>query len=155
MSLDEGYLDLTGALAFLPTLEEQIAFARRIAHEIKTRTRVEIGLTCSIGIGYSMTSAKLASEERKPDGYFEILTPEDFVSLILYRDVSVLYGVGKQTAMKLKAEGINTVMDVQNNRSKVLRLLGNKTGTYVTKPELMLARCTASLTIRLRVRLWG
>ena len=78
-----------------------------------------------------MTSAKLASEEKKPDGYFEILTPSDFVNLIINRDVGVLYGVGKQTAMKLKAEGINTVRDIQNNRAKVMHMLGNKIWTYV------------------------
>lgn len=132
MSLDEGYLDLTEVLTSLPTREEQIIAARRIAKEIKECTRTELGLTCSVGLGYSMTSAKLASEERKPDGYFEILSPESFVSLIINRDVGVLYGVGKQTAMKLKAEGINTVRDIQNNRAKVLHMLGNKIGTYVT-----------------------
>ena len=135
MSLDEGYLDLTEVLASsssLPTREEQIVAARQIAKEIKRRTRSELGLTCSVGLGYSMTSAKMASEERKPDGYFEILTPSDFVNLIIDRDVGVLYGVGKQTAMKLKAEGINTVRDIQNNRAKVLHMLGKKVGAYVT-----------------------
>ena len=123
MSLDEGYLDLTEVLVSITTREEQIVAARRIAREIKERT---------VGLGYSMTSGKLASEERKPDGYFEILTPDDFVSLIIDRDVGILYGVGKQTAMKLKAEGINTVRDIQNNRAKVLHMLGKKVGAYVT-----------------------
>ena len=132
MSLDEGYLDLTEHLSSLPTWSEQIVAARQIAHEIKIRTRHELGLTCSVGLGYSMTSAKMASEERKPDGYFEILRPSDFVNLIIDRDVGVLYGVGKQTAMKLKAEGINTVRDIQNNRAKVLHMLGKKVGAYVT-----------------------
>ena len=132
MSLDEGYLDLTEPLSSLPTRAEQIVTARQIAQEIKTRTRHELGLTCSVGLGYSMTSAKLASEEKKPDGYFEILSPDDFISLIIDRDVGILYGVGKQTAMKLKAEGINTVRDIQNNRDKVLHMLGGKIGRYVT-----------------------
>ena len=139
MSLDEGYLDLTEALASLSsslsslsTWAEQIAAARQIAKEIKERTRYELDLTCSVGLGYSMTSAKMASEERKPDGYFEILRPSDFVNLIINRDVSILYGVGKQTAVKLKAEGIKTVRDIQNNRAKVLHMLGKKVGAYVT-----------------------
>ena len=124
------YLNLTDSLSSLPAREEQIIAARQIAKEIKERTRSELGLTCSVGLGYSMTLAKLASEEKKPDGYFEILTPSDFVNLIINRDVGVLYGVGKQTAMKLKAEGINTVRDIQNNRAKVMHMLGNKIGTY-------------------------
>ena len=131
LSLDEGYLDLTEPLSSLPTREERVAVARQIAQDIKNRTHFEIGLTCSVGLGYSMASAKLASEEKKPDGYFEILTPEDFINLILDRDAGVLYGVGKQTAAKLKAAGINTVRDIQNNREKVLSLLGVKIGTYI------------------------
>ena len=78
-----------------------------------------------------MTSAKLASEEKKPDGYFEIPTAADFINLIIDRDIRVLYGVGKKTAEKLKHENINTVRDIQNNREKIIRLLGNKIGQYV------------------------
>ncbi len=123
LALDEAYLDLTAV-----SWNE----ARNIASEIKNRTKKEIGLTCSVGIGYSMTSAKLASEEKKPDGYFEIPNQENFVNLIIDRDIRVLYGVGKKTAEKLKGTGIKTVRDIQNNKEKVLRLLGNKIGRYVT-----------------------
>ena len=105
--------------------------ARNIAREIKLRTKTELALTCSVGLGYSMTSAKLASEEKKPDGYFEIPTARDFINLIIDRDVNVLYGVGKKTAEKLNAAGLRTVRDIQNNRDKVLHLLGNKIGQYV------------------------
>ena len=125
LALDEAYLDLT-------SIASSWDKARLIAQEIKNRTKNEIGLTCSVGIGYSMTSAKLASEEKKPDGYFEILTKDAFVHLIIDRDIRVLYGVGKKTAEKLKATGIKTVRDIQNNKSTVLRLLGNKIGRYVT-----------------------
>lgn len=136
MSLDEGYLDLTHILASLPTLKEQVERTRKIADEIKHRTRTEIGLTCSVGIGYSMTSAKLASEEKKPDGYFEIWSPEAFTALILDRDIRVLYGIGKKTSEKLKAEGLHTVRDIQNNQPKVLGLLGNKIGRYIVDLSL-------------------
>ena len=80
IALDEAYLDI----------EEQakdLAGARAIARTIKARTLEEVGLTCSVGVAYSKTAAKTASEEKKPDGYFEIPTPEDFVALISGRDV--------------------------------------------------------------------
>ena len=105
--------------------------ARDIAQEIKLRTKTELSLTCSVGLGYSMTLAKLATEEKKPDGYFEIPTVREFINLIIDRDIRVLYGIGKKTAEKLKHENINTVRDIQNNREKILRLLGNKIGQYV------------------------
>ena len=125
LALDEAYLDLTDVCS---SWNE----ARQIASKIKNRTKKEIGLTCSVGIGYSMTSAKLASEEKKPDGYFEIPDKDTFVNLIIDRDIRVLYGVGKKTAEKLKGMRIKTVRDIQNNKGAVLRLLGNKIGRYVT-----------------------
>jgi DNA polymerase-4/DNA polymerase IV (DinB-like DNA polymerase) len=70
-----------------------------------------------VGVAYSKTAAKTASEEKKPDGYFEILTPEDFVRLIIDRDVRVLYTVGEKTAQKLHTAGINTVGDIQRRQS--------------------------------------
>ena len=91
--------------------------ARRIARLIKQRTRDELHLTCSVGVAYSKTAAKTASEEKKPDGYFEILTPEDFVRLIIDRDVRVVYTVGEKTAQKLHTAGINTVGDIQRWQS--------------------------------------
>ena len=124
VSLDEGYLDVS-----------HVNFpqnARKIAVEIKRRVKNEIGLSCSAGIGYSMTSAKLASEEKKPDGLFEILTPDDFVALVIDRNVRVLHGVGEKTAEKLNNNGIFTVRDIQLKRDKVISLLGSKIGKYIT-----------------------
>ena len=69
IALDEAYLDVKAQAGNLDG-------ARKIAQTIKRRTREELGLSCSVGVAYSKTAAKTASEERKPDGYFEILTPQ-------------------------------------------------------------------------------
>lgn len=125
ISLDEAYLDVG----------EQAGDwegARAIGHLIKQRTLEEVGLTCSVGVAYSKTAAKMASEEDKPDGYYEILTPEDFVNLIIDRDVSVLYTVGEQTAKKLHTAGIRTVRDIQQRQEEVVRMLG-KHGQWLTQ----------------------
>ena len=123
IAFDEGYLDVTRTA-------EKFGGARAIAWRIKERTKAEVGLTCSVGIGYSMTSAKMASEEKKPDGFFEIPTPEAFVDLVIDRDIRVLYGVGEKTAEKLNQKRIFTVRDIQNNRQMVINMLG-KMGTYI------------------------
>jgi len=128
IALDEGYLDVTRTA-------DKFGGARAIAWKIKERTKAELGLTCSVGVGYSMTSAKMASEEKKPDGFFEIPTPEAFVNLILDRDVKVLYGVGAKTAEKLKEARILTVRDVQNNRQRVISMFG-KMGKYIADLSL-------------------
>ena len=118
ISLDEGFMDITGSAALF-------GGAKRIGLEIKDRTKAEINLTCSVGIGYSMTSAKLASEEKKPDGFFEIRNPEDFKNLIIDRGVRVVYGIGPRTADELQRAGINTVRDILNNKETVIRLFDN------------------------------
>ena len=118
ISIDEGFLDVTGS-------EHLFGGAAAIGHEIKRRTKEELGLTCSVGIGYSMMSAKLASEEKKPDGFFEILTPQDLMNLIIDRSVRVIYGVGAKTAEELQRIGITTVRQIYNNSQGVVALLGN------------------------------
>ena len=125
ISLDEAYLDVTEQAVDLEG-------AQRIGHLIKQRTRDEVGLTCSVGVAYSKTAAKMASEEKKPDGYFEIPTPEDFVNLIIDRDVKVLYTVGEKTAEKLHNAGIHTVRDIQQRRGDVEQLLG-KHGRWLSQ----------------------
>jgi len=116
ISLDEGFLDVTGSAKLF-------GGARAVGNAIKERTKAETGLTCSVGIGYSLMSAKLASEEKKPDGFFEILSPEELKALIIDRNVRIIYGVGPKTAETLQAYGINTVRDLLNNRRTVVRLL--------------------------------
>ena len=125
IALDEAYLDLSERAG-------DWEGAREIARTIKRRTREELHLTCSVGLAYSKTAAKTASEEKKPDGYFEILTAQDFVALILERDVQVLYTVGEKTAQKLHAAGIRTVRDVRERQEDVIRLLG-KQGQWITQ----------------------
>jgi len=125
ISLDEAYLDVTAQAG-------DWEGARRIGHLIKQRTLEEVGLTCSVGVAYSKTAAKMASEEDKPDGYFEIPTADDFVNLIIDRDVSVLYTVGEQTAKKLHEVGIHTVRDLRQRTDDVVRLLG-KNGQWLTQ----------------------
>ncbi len=125
VALDEAYLDVTEKAGNWDK-------ACEIARLIKRRTRQELGLTCSVGVAYSKTAAKCASEEKKPDGYFEIPTPEAFVALIRDRDVRVLYTVGDRTAEKLNRAGIRTVRDIQERPGEVVRLLG-KQGAWIAR----------------------
>ena len=119
IALDEAYLNVTESAV---TWERACEFARLI----KRRTQEELKLTCSVGVAYSKTAAKTASEEKKPDGYFEIPTAEDFVNLIIDRDVRVLYTVGAKTAERLNQTGIRTVRDIQQHQKEILRLFGKQ-----------------------------
>jgi impB/mucB/samB family len=65
LSLDEAYLDVTENL-------KGIVSATWIAEEIRARIRAETQLTASAGVSYNKFLAKLASDHRKPDGFFVI-----------------------------------------------------------------------------------
>ena len=119
IALDEAYLDVTETAG---SFEK----ARDIANTIKQRTKDELGLTCSVGLAYSKTAAKTASEEKKPNGYFEILTPADFVNLIIDRNVRVLYTVGEKTEKKLESIGVHTVRQLLERKEEVTELLGKQ-----------------------------
>lgn len=118
ISLDEGYLDMTGSAHLFGD-------ACNAAMEIKQRTKEYVGLTCSVGIGYNMMSAKLSSEEKKPDGFFRIRNAEELKKLIIDRDVRVLLGVGAKTAATLHNEGFNTVRDIYQDPERLIRRFGN------------------------------
>ena len=124
VSLDEGFLDVTQSASLF-------GGAKSMAHEIKRRTKEEVGITCSVGVGYSMMSAKLASEEKKPDGFFEILSPAALRELIIDRNVRVIYGVGEKTAERLKGIGVTTVRHIYENPGVVSTLLGRHGGQIV------------------------
>lgn len=57
IALDEAYLDVT-------EMAGDWDGARQIARLIKQRTLDELKLTCSVGLAYSKTAAKTASEEK-------------------------------------------------------------------------------------------
>lgn len=124
VALDEAYLDVTYSAGDIET-------AREMAKTIKLRVRKETGLSCSVGLAYSKTAAKTASEEKKPDGYFEILTADDFVDLMIDREVRALYTVGEKTAEKLNKIGIYTVRDIQERKDDVINHFG-KHGRLIT-----------------------
>ncbi len=125
IALDEAYLDVTEKAGSWEN-------ACEIARTIKRRTGDELGLTCSVGVAYCKSAAKTASEEKKPDGYFEIPTQADFVDLMIDRDIRVLYTVGAKTAEKLYGIGIRTVRDIQQRKDEVIHLLG-KQGQWITQ----------------------
>ena len=118
VSLDEGYLDVTGSAHLF-------GGAQQIGRSIKRKTIDQTGLTCSVGIGYSPMTAKLASEEDKPDGFFEIPDSQALKNLIIDRNVRVIYGVGERTASLLQDAGIRTVRDIYENKQRILAMLGN------------------------------
>lgn len=98
LSLDEAWLDVTVNHIDSPSATW---VAERIKKDIFTKT----GLTSSAGVSYNKFLAKIASDERKPDGLF-VITPGNAPEFLAKLAVKKLPGVGKVTHSKLQLLGI-------------------------------------------------
>jgi DNA polymerase-4 len=105
LSVDEAVLDITQSLKLF-------GGAKAIATDIKRRVREELELTCSIGVGPNRLIAKMASEWDKPDG-LTIVAPEQLPDVLDDLPVARLWGVGPQTAERLRRLGVRTVYDLR------------------------------------------
>ena len=121
LSLDEAYLDVTDHL--------DGRTATRIAQDIRALIRAETGLTASAGVSYNKFLAKLASDQRKPDGLF-VIPPEAGPPFVLTLPVGRFHGVGPATAAKMQRHGILTGADLHRQSLEFLTLRFGKAGPY-------------------------
>src|SRR5438105_11396470 len=112
LSLDEAYLDVSDNRRGLPT-------ASATAKQIRGRILEETRLTASAGISYNKFLAKLASDQRKPNGQF-VITPRMGTTFVETLPVAKFHGVGPVTAAKMRSLGIETGADL---RAKSLSFL--------------------------------
>ena len=124
LSLDEAFIDVTGAKRLLGT-------GREIAESIRAQVFKSEGITCSVGIATTKFIAKLASDRCKPNGVLEIA--HDRVLEFLHPlPVSAVWGVGPKTAEELMKLGLRTVEDIaQTPRATLIRALGEATGVHL------------------------
>lgn len=101
VSIDEAYLDMTGS-------DRLFGPPKVVAEEIRKRTQENVGIAVSIGIGPNKLVAKMASEEAKPDGVFEVL-PGDVESFMASKPVRALPGIGPKSAEALATLNIETL----------------------------------------------
>jgi DNA polymerase-4 len=113
LSLDEAYLDVTEN-AWGETLG--VAVARRL----KVRIRADTGLTASAGVAPNKFLAKIASGWKKPDG-LTVISPDRIEPFLQKLPVDALWGVGPVTARKLRAHGIERLVDVRSAPPERLR----------------------------------
>src|SRR5689334_14971560 len=113
LSLDEAYLDVTENAWGEP-------LGVSVAKRIKTLIREETGLTASAGVAPNKFLAKIASGWRKPDG-LTVVAPERIESFLQQLPVDALWGVGPVTAKRLRARGIERLIDVRSADPELLR----------------------------------
>jgi DNA polymerase IV len=122
LSLDEAYLDVTENL-------KSMASATEIAEQIRARIHAETSLTASAGISYNKFLAKMASDERKPNGQF-VITPKKGPAFVEGLPVGKFHGIGPATQAKMEGLGIRDGADLKGQTLEFLREHFGKAGPY-------------------------
>jgi DNA polymerase-4 len=113
LSLDEAYLDVTENAWGEP-------LGMRVAQRLKSAVRDATGLTASAGVAPNKFLAKIASGWQKPDG-LTVIAPERIESFLQGLPIDALWGVGPVTARRLRAHGIEKLVDVRAQPLESLR----------------------------------
>jgi len=113
LSLDEAYLDVTENAWGEP-------LATTVARRLKSRIHDETRLTASAGVAPNKFLAKIASGWKKPDG-LTVISPDRIEPFLQVLPVDALWGVGPVTARKLRARGIERLVDVRTANPQALR----------------------------------
>lgn len=134
LSLDEAFLDVSGALRLFGTAQE-------IAARIRADVLAQTGLTCSVGIAPNKFLAKLASEAAKPKaspsgvrpglGIKEVL-PGGELEFLHPLAVQAMWGVGPATLAKLQRLGVTTIADLAElGEATLVASLGASSGRHL------------------------
>jgi DNA polymerase-4 len=113
LSLDEAYLDVTENAWGEP-------MGTAVAKRLKARIQGDTGLTASAGVAPNKFLAKIASGWKKPDG-LTVISPDRVEPFLQQLPVDALWGVGPVTAKKLRARGIDRLVDVRAADGQLLR----------------------------------
>lgn len=114
LSIDEAFLDITGAQRLFGDGKTMAGKIRRDIHE-------QTGLTASVGIAPNMFLAKIASDMNKPDGITLVPFEQDAIEKFLAPlPIGRMWGVGKVTQKKLLSLGISTIGKLQQCDAQTL-----------------------------------
>lgn len=112
MSIDECFLDYTPVKHLYGN---ELQFAYKLKKEIKDK----LGFTVNIGIANNKLCAKMASDFSKPYKVHTLYSYE-IKNKMWPLQVDDLFGIGKQTALKLHKLNINTIYDLAHCDQKQL-----------------------------------
>ncbi len=117
-SIDESYLDMTGATEYYKLTE------RELADLLRERVREEVGITISVGVSYNKIFAKMGSDYKKPDAT-TVITPDNYRDILWPLPVSDLMFAGKATTALLEQKGITTIGELASqSKESIASILG-------------------------------
>lgn len=105
VSVDECFADFTETLK---GVKNPINYFKNFQNELFKTTK----LKCSIGIAPTKFLAKMGSDLKKPMG-ITVIRRKDLEQILYPIKIEDMFGIGKKTAPRLKAIGINTIGDLK------------------------------------------
>jgi len=121
MSIDEAFMDVTEKVA---GFDEAAVLAAAIKRDVKEKTQ----LTCSVGVGPNKSTAKIASDFKKPDG-LTVVPAEEVKAFLAPLPVGKISGVGKKSSEILRDMGIKTIGNLASSHPGRLTEMFGKYGT--------------------------
>jgi DNA polymerase-4 len=117
VSMDEGYLDLTGCRNRFRTVKE-------LGEALKGQIKTQLNLRCSVGISTSKMFAKIACNLRKPDG-LTVISEKRAQEMLPLLPVRQLPNVGHKTKAVMAELGVHAVEDLRKvPRAALVELFG-------------------------------
>jgi DNA polymerase-4 len=124
LSVDEAFLDVRG-------LQRISGAPVDIAVRLRHRILEQVGLPITVGIARTKFLAKVASGVAKPDGLL-VVPPDRELAFLHPLPIEALWGVGKVTSAKLRAQGITTVEQVAElGETALVGMLGKASGRHI------------------------
>lgn len=126
MSIDECFLDYT-------PVKHLYGDEVKFAYDLKKRIKDELGFTVNVGIANNKLCAKMASDFSKPYKVHTLYANEVF-SKMWPLNVDDLFGIGRQTALKLHKLNINTIYDLAHtDRNFLYKYFKNQAGDMIDR----------------------
>jgi DNA polymerase IV (DinB-like DNA polymerase) len=130
VGIDEAFLDVSKMT--------QIDFqnGEELAQKIKSELVSQEKLTCSVGVGPNKLIAKVAADEKKPDG-LTVINPDYVVNFLEPLPVNRLIGVGTKTLERMKTMSISTIGDLAKyDIQRLIEVFGKTLGLYFHNASL-------------------
>ena len=118
--LDECWLDVTETA-------DLFGGEIKIAEEIRSKMKENVGLTVSVGVSFTKVFAKLGSDMKKPDA-ITVIDKKNYKKIIWNLPVGDMLYVGRSSVKKLDDMGLYTIGDVANFSKDILVSAFGKNG---------------------------
>lgn len=123
VSLDEAYLDVTGAPGGL--------YAVQIAKKIQQTIWDELSLSCSAGVAPNKMLAKIASDLKKPGG-ISVVLPDQVLEFMRELPLRRINGIGPATEERLAKRGLVKCSDVwSRGMDELAEMFGERMGRWL------------------------